>query len=242
MYKDTLREIYKNVINEKNTEQYPRILDYVNAVIKFEDPAFFEKNNEDVVHKKVEKIRRSVTHALDVLVKEKLLCKKNKYYVSLYRLEQEKCKEELLKTLRPRTDSVIHVSKRVFILPLERIVETNQSEGKQQSVRPTVHNSNYEVEQLRKEIAELKKEMDKLVRDSNHKLTLDTLRKNIEGFIGYECFTSVLIIDDNIVINVDSKDKTIPEIICNKISNLITEIRKNQKSPRKNHSKKDIQQ
>ncbi len=242
MYKDTLRKIYKNVINEKNIEQYPRILDYVNAVIKFDDPTFFEKNKGDVVLKKVEKIRRSVTHALDVLVEDEIFCKKGKYYVSSYRLKQEECKEELLNTLRPRTDSVIHVSKRVFILPLERIVETNQSEGKQQSVRPTAHNSNYEVEQLKREIAELKKEITKLIRDSNHKLTLDTLRKNIEVFIGYECFTSVLIIDDNIVINVDSEDKTIPEIICNKISNLITEIRKNQKSPRKKHSKKDIQQ
>jgi len=119
MYKNIIKRIHTKVQNKKNKKLFPRVIDYVDAVIADENKNFFDENDEIVVNTKRESIRRSVAKALQVLEEQEVLGKIGMRYVSRLRYLEYHAWKELLKKHCLRNSSVIKVLDNVFVLPLD---------------------------------------------------------------------------------------------------------------------------
>ena len=198
MYKDIIRKIYKNVKNEKNEEKNPCINDYVRAIIKHEDEQFFKNNNEAAIKNKIEKMRRTVAHALDVLEAEQVLGKIGKSYVPIEKALKHQGYLYLLENLHPEKDHVIKIYDKLYMIPIER------KKVKKQNLElcpQAVDEAEDEIAKLQLEVEFLKERLETLTQKRNETgKIIDSIKK----FIGYENCGSVFTSNYNIIIILDS--------------------------------------
>lgn len=222
-YKDIILNIYRDVKNEKDENSFPRILDYVNAVIKYKDKDFFKKNakNQNIIDKKVEKIRRSVSRALGILVEDGILGKIGKYYVPIEQINAKNARAFLLENLLPKKNHLVQISKKVYVLPLRKRYLVQKKENKISTKTTGVWG---DVERLKQENRNLKKKIRELEYYYQNKEDIQELVDKLTLFINDELSTSIFSIDYNIVIVIEKEEDKGREEIKGKLNVLIKDI------------------
>lgn len=231
LYKDIIRDVCRKVTNRKNKRKYPRIIDYVDAIIENENANFFKENGDEVIRKKREKIRRSVSHALEVLEKENVLGKIDGHYVPIKTYDEYVGRKFLLENLLPEKNKLVRVSKRVYMLPFK-------NECVSKKTCNSVNNNSSVFKNASPEIKELKKQLNVLIKDYNVRKRVDKLKTHLNLFLGNESYITIFTIDNSFIMVIDSDNDENLKQITNRLNELISDILKNQNKPYKLTKKK----
>lgn len=238
MYKNIIREIYAEVKNGKKSgkNSHPRIIDYVNAIIKYEDKNFLRKSTPEEVHKCQESIRRSVQHALEKLKEEGILGKIGKHYVPIKEAHEYNSRIFLLKNLHASQNYVLKISKKLCVLPLDKEAYTQQKQQVNcgtlddtvlKDIEPVIQNLLKEIDTLKKEVHRLEEKENR--RKEKAKLYNEII-ENLKMFIGYQYCYNIFRTENTIVIMFNLSEDDIEhkkdEELRKKIDKLLTDIEK----------------